>query len=138
MLRRSNRKWKFVSAIEDMSKSSGTKKKKASSPDTSKSMPKLPRTPMGGQEAEQDNAGGKAFEAMLMMMEARLGENMEKVAEAAQEAVRLSLLTKDNLEKLDTKVNKNESSLRASIKACLLYTSPSPRDRQKSRMPSSA
>ena len=117
MLRRSNRKRKFVSAIEDMSKSSGTKKKKASSPDTSKSMPKLPRTPMGGQEAEQDNAGGKAFEAMLMMMEARLGENMEKVAEAAQEAVRLSLLTKDNLEKLDTKVDKNESSLRASIKA---------------------
>ena len=25
-----------------------------------------------------------------------------------------------------------------SVKACLLYTSPSPRDRQKSRMPSSA
>ena len=28
--------------------------------------------------------------------------------------------------------------LRACIKDCLLYTSPSPRDRQKSRMPSSA
>ena len=28
--------------------------------------------------------------------------------------------------------------LRALSKACLLYTSPSPRDRQKSRMPSSA
>ena len=27
---------------------------------------------------------------------------------------------------------------RANLKACLLYTSPSPRDRQKSRMPSSA
>ena len=26
----------------------------------------------------------------------------------------------------------------AKVKACLLYTSPSPRDRQKSRMPSSA
>ena len=26
----------------------------------------------------------------------------------------------------------------ATVKACLLYTSPSPRDRQKSRMPSSA
>ena len=26
----------------------------------------------------------------------------------------------------------------APLKACLLYTSPSPRDRQKSRMPSSA
>ena len=30
----------------------------------------------------------------------------------------------------------NEKSYR--IKGCLLYTSPSPRDRQKSRMPSSA
>ena len=27
---------------------------------------------------------------------------------------------------------------RAMLKPCLLYTSPSPRDRQKSRMPSSA
>ena len=30
---------------------------------------------------------------------------------------------------------RNESGL---VKGCLLYTSPSPRDRQKSRMPSSA
>ena len=30
------------------------------------------------------------------------------------------------------------SSLTADIKVCLLYTSPSPRDRQKPRMPSSA
>ena len=30
------------------------------------------------------------------------------------------------------------SVLGACIKSCLLYTSPSPRDRQKSRMPSSA
>ena len=28
--------------------------------------------------------------------------------------------------------------IRGKAKACLLYTSPSPRDRQKSRMPSSA
>ena len=35
-----------------------------------------------------------------------------------------------NLEGLDTLIE--------NIKACLLYTSPSPRDRQKSRMPSSA
>ena len=28
--------------------------------------------------------------------------------------------------------------LRKRVNACLLYTSPSPRDRQKSRMPSSA
>eukprot|EP01017_Pseudomicrothorax_dubius_P016405 TRINITY_DN18628_c0_g1_i1.p1 TRINITY_DN18628_c0_g1~~TRINITY_DN18628_c0_g1_i1.p1 ORF type:complete len:106 (+),score=23.30 TRINITY_DN18628_c0_g1_i1:75-392(+) len=32
----------------------------------------------------------------------------------------------------------NEPSLLVMIKDCLLYTSPSPRDRQKSRMPSSA
>ena len=30
------------------------------------------------------------------------------------------------------------SGLKVDSKACLLYTSPSPRDRQKSRMPSSA
>ena len=29
-------------------------------------------------------------------------------------------------------------TLQARLKDCLLYTSPSPRDRQKSRMPSSA
>ena len=32
----------------------------------------------------------------------------------------------------------NELALKKSFKPCLLYTSPSPRDRQKSRMPSSA
>ena len=37
---------------------------------------------------------------------------------------------------LDAK-NKIEEAIE-SISACLLYTSPSPRDRQKSRMPSSA
>ena len=37
---------------------------------------------------------------------------------------------------LDMEVTaKNDSEL---IRSCLLYTSPSPRDRQKSRMPSSA
>ena len=31
-----------------------------------------------------------------------------------------------------------KSEVRLNIKSCLLYTSPNPRDRQKSRMPSSA
>ena len=35
-------------------------------------------------------------------------------------------------------VNENLMELLIMIDACLLYTSPSPRDRQKSRMPSSA
>ena len=34
--------------------------------------------------------------------------------------------------------NKNLFTVNADGNACLLYTSPSPRDRQKSRMPSSA
>ena len=32
----------------------------------------------------------------------------------------------------------NQDSVKVTLEACLLYTSPSPRDRQKSRMPSSA
>ena len=39
--------------------------------------------------------------------------------------------------KLETKL-KNVKRLVKQYNSCLLYTSPSPRDRQKSRMPSSA
>ena len=35
-------------------------------------------------------------------------------------------------------LNSYDKSLKQSLEICLLYTSPSPRDRQKSRMPSSA
>ena len=38
-------------------------------------------------------------------------------------------------EEIKEKTGKNESQV---IKICLLYTSPSPRDRTRSRMPSSA
>ena len=38
----------------------------------------------------------------------------------------------------ETKRKKGSSSVSARTYSCLLYTSPSPRDRQKSRMPSSA
>ena len=45
-------------------------------------------------------------------------------------------------EKLDTHIIvvwvDNEAGVLARVVGCLLYTSPSPRDRQKSRMPSSA
>ena len=40
--------------------------------------------------------------------------------------------------KPDDKDAKNDKAKDAKGKDCLLYTSPSPRDRQKSRMPSSA
>ena len=45
-------------------------------------------------------------------------------------------LTKDDFEMYVVRVNVFENEENA--KACLLYTSPSPRDRTRSRMPSSA
>ena len=46
-------------------------------------------------------------------------------------------LPKNDLIELNTQITA-ERFMRNGINPCLLYTSPSPRDRQKSRMPSSA
>ena len=43
-----------------------------------------------------------------------------------------------NIGQATTDLTKLEDKVDALVLACLLYTSPSPRDRQKSRMPSSA
>ena len=49
------------------------------------------------------------------------------------------VITKDgNAACLDLKTVQTKNFTYSLIKNCLLYTSPSPRDRQKSRMPSSA
>ena len=42
------------------------------------------------------------------------------------------------IEKKEIKNTESNNNVDTSIDTCLLYTSPSPRDRQKSRMPSSA
>ena len=42
------------------------------------------------------------------------------------------------LDRLTANAPRRKGAIRALILTCLLYTSPSPRDRQKSRMPSSA
>ena len=47
-------------------------------------------------------------------------------------------IAKLNQKKTATARQKNPYDVNEMIKNCLLYTSPSPRDRQKSRMPSSA
>ena len=39
---------------------------------------------------------------------------------------------------LNCRLNNNRSNIKHNLKTCLLYTSPSPRDRTRSRMPSSA
>ena len=46
---------------------------------------------------------------------------------------------KDKVIMWDTKINSKEAAETAALyKDCLLYTSPSPRDKRQSRMPSSA
>ena len=56
------------------------------------------------------------------------GEERRYAVELSQEAKKLALSI----------VSEDLTRLRATMNSCLLYTSPSPRDRQKSRMPSSA
>ena len=47
------------------------------------------------------------------------------------------LYTEEQKERIWKELDKHQSNL-IRVEDCLLYTSPSPRDRQKSRMPSSA
>ena len=54
-----------------------------------------------------------------------------------QELVKL-LLNDPNFSKVTIFVRKRPRIKHEKLTTCLLYTSPSPRDRQKSRMPSSA
>ena len=54
-----------------------------------------------------------------------------------QSTAQLKTAFEIKFEEMGTKVNSNTANI-VEIKSCLLYTSPSPRDRQKSRMPSSA
>ena len=42
------------------------------------------------------------------------------------------------IERKTTRINPRLFRIRRQLNSCLLYTSPSPRDRQRSRMPSSA
>ena len=52
---------------------------------------------------------------------------------------RLSVYMEDVVRRLERlQKNKSEEEQTSKLFTCLLYTSPSPRDRQKSRMPSSA
>ena len=72
--------------------------------------------------------------------DAALLEAMGAVTEEEDNIESLSDLNLDdeNIQKLSNKGIKNKDDLAELSIDCLLYTSPSPRDRQKSRMPSSA
>ena len=62
----------------------------------------------------------------------------EKQTLLAEEEVSVRLKTILDLIDGETSVLKVEKKIRGRVKRCLLYTSPSPRDKRQSRMPSSA
>ena len=122
VLRRSNRKRKSVAAYSDsdMSKGSGSKKKKGASPDQLRSMPKLPRTPQASErspdrtpnnpqqgappaapQAQKDIAAG--IESYLSGMEARLASKLDANNKA--------------LNAVEEKVDSNDAALRVALKA---------------------
>ena len=66
--------------------------------------------------------------------------NIDALTYAANPANLASVENKENyrFKQVDIRDHSALSQLFKDIEPCLLYTSPSPRDRQKSRMPSSA
>ena len=63
--------------------------------------------------------------------------SLSEVTLVSDEGIALSVKTEDS-EIIEPIPTETEDSEKAESIPCLLYTSPSPRDRQKSRMPSSA
>ena len=68
------------------------------------------------------------------------GQSLREVVDTARDRARLKSVIDYGLHLIisDPSEKVLEEELPSLIKDCLLYTSPSPRDRQKSRMPSSA
>ena len=83
----------------------------------------------------------KAKKAMVDA--ARLADELRGEQEMAQHLERERKLLECQAKEMQSRLDEAESNAlkggkKAMNKICLLYTSPSPRDRQKSRMPSSA
>lgn len=124
VLRRSNRKRKSVVCGEtDMSKGSGSKKKKRASPDQAKSMPRIPRTPQGtdqggqptqpapGQETANVTGSSSGLEALLLGMEGRLGSKIDSTNKKVDQALSLATDTNTALETLERHVISLEEAL---------------------------
>ena len=68
----------------------------------------------------------------------RLDEAEASPAQEALDQARVQQLTPDSHDELVSNAADNDERRAARDGSCLLYTSPSPRDRTRSRMPSSA
>ena len=66
----------------------------------------------------------------------RLNATGSKLAELSKKAVAATKVAAQKT--AEVSIDAAQSATKASKNACLLYTSPSPRDRTRSRMPSSA
>ena len=96
--------------------------------------------------AKRDAAFAKAEKAKGTEKAKHLAEGLSLVSNElalntySEEVAEIIKLDADNKAGLKAKFEglKNSVDFKAELQSCLLYTSPSPRDRQKSRMPSSA
>ena len=77
-----------------------------------------------------------ASRKLLALNDEKINQILLAVADAAEN--RKDFILAENRKDLDRMDISNPKYDRLKLTACLLYTSPSPRDRQKSRMPSSA
>ena len=100
-----------------MSKNLGSKKKKGSSPDPGKSLPRIPRTPQ--KESPKGTTGAAMdFERFLSGMEGRLSAKIDSTNKAVGEAVSLAKQTNDALEALEEKVDSNKAAMQSAIEEC--------------------
>ena len=83
------------------------------------------------QKAIEEGRGGENADGQKAMSEVAAAINAGRHPDAAARGI-LRLVRTSKVDKAET------IQLMHLIRSCLLYTSPSPRDRQKSRMPSSA
>ena len=85
-----------------------------------------------GESAATSNAISEVFAMHVDEFVIAVLHNRE--VDAGKVLRRTSAIAIDNIDELQTEARDMERA----VNSCLLYTSPSPRDRQKSRMPSSA
>ena len=137
VLRRSNRKRKLaIYNDSEMSKNSGSKKKKGSSPDPGRSMPKIPRTPQpqgtpeqqtsqtGPQQQQQQQQQQQSgttpdlpptLEALLLGMEGRLGSKIDSTNMKVDRALSLAEEATVALADLHRKVAATEENVAGKI-----------------------